>query len=275
MHSPSCKIIQNKGGLRTKGYLKKSYEGKPLISIITVVFNGEQHLEETIQSVINQTYENVEYIIIDGGSSDGTLDIIKKYENKIDYWVSERDEGIYDAMNKGIKLAQGDIIGIVNSDDILYPKTLQDVVAVFYENKNIGFVYGKLDIVDFKGILIENKNSLGMQHFKYRLFKHMPFLHPTVFVKKEVYEKIGLFDTRYTISADYDFCLRMIEQNIASCELYFTTGKFRLGGISGSMKTYLENHMLLKNRLASPLRYLNTTILIVKFLLRKINSDTL
>ncbi|MBD3842980.1 MAG: glycosyltransferase, partial [Campylobacterales bacterium] len=89
---------KGEGGLRTKGYFKKSYEDKPLISIITVVYNGEKYLEETIQSVINQTYDNVEYIIIDGGSNDGTLDIIKKYEDRIDYWVSERDKGIYDAM---------------------------------------------------------------------------------------------------------------------------------------------------------------------------------
>jgi len=87
---------KGEGGQRTKGHFKKSYEKKPLISVITVVFNGEKYLEETITSVINQTYENVEYIIIDGGSTDGTLDIIKRYEDKIDYWVSEKDNGIYD-----------------------------------------------------------------------------------------------------------------------------------------------------------------------------------
>ena len=102
---PKDEERKGEGGLRTKGYFKKSYKNKPLISIITVVFNGEKYLEETILSVINQSYDNVEYIIIDGGSTDGTVDIIKKYEDRIDYWVSERDGGIYDAMNKGIKLA--------------------------------------------------------------------------------------------------------------------------------------------------------------------------
>ena len=105
------------GGLRTQCYFKNSLENKPLVTIITVVFNGEAYLEETIQSVINQTYDNVEYIIIDGGSTDGTLDIIKKYENQIDYWISEKDHGIYDAFNKGISLAQGTLVGIQNADD--------------------------------------------------------------------------------------------------------------------------------------------------------------
>ena len=104
---PESENRKGEGGLRTKGYFKKSYDDKPLISIITVVFNGERYLEQTIQSVIDQTYDNVEYIIIDGGSTDGTLDIIKKYEDKIDYWVSEKDNGIYDAMNKGIKVCYG------------------------------------------------------------------------------------------------------------------------------------------------------------------------
>ena len=92
-------------------------EGKPLISVITVVYNGEKYLEETIQSIINQTYDNVEYIIIDGGSTDGTVDIIKKYEDRIDYWVSEKDKGISDAFNKGVKVAKGDYINFQGDGD--------------------------------------------------------------------------------------------------------------------------------------------------------------
>ena len=122
---------KREGGLRTKGYFKRSYDEAsalsdnsplPLVTIITVVFNGEKYLQQTIQSVINQTYDNVEYVVIDGGSTDGTVDIIRKYEDKIDYWVSEPDQGIYDAMNKGIQLAGGEIVGLINSDDCYHPK---------------------------------------------------------------------------------------------------------------------------------------------------------
>ena len=119
---------KGEGGLRTKGYFKRSYDEVnnlshqstlPLVTIITVVFKGEKHLEQTIQSVVNQTYNNVEYIIIDGGSTDGTLDILLKNEERIDYWVSEPDEGIYDAMNKGIIISRGDLLLFLNCGDYL------------------------------------------------------------------------------------------------------------------------------------------------------------
>ena len=118
------------GGLRTKGYYKKSYDDKPLVSIVTVVFNGEKYLEQTIQSVINQTYDNVEYIIIDGGSTDGTVDIIKNYEDRIDYWISEKDKGIYDAMNKGINLASGEWINFMNAGDIFYDEKVLNTIYI-------------------------------------------------------------------------------------------------------------------------------------------------
>ena len=111
------------GGLRMQGYLKKAYEHKPLISIVTVVLNDAKHLEQAIKSVLGQTYDNIEYLIIDGGSTDGTLDIIRKHEKAIDYWVSEPDSGIYDAMNKGVSLATGDLIALLNSDDWYETKT--------------------------------------------------------------------------------------------------------------------------------------------------------
>ena len=115
---------------------------RPLVSVVTVVFNGEKYLEETIQSVINQTYDNVEYIIIDGGSTDGTLDIIKKYEDRIDYWVSERDRGIYDAMNKGIDLASGEWINFMNAGDGLDSYSILNEIFSNKINLKIGLIYG-------------------------------------------------------------------------------------------------------------------------------------
>ncbi len=267
---PNHKERKGEGGLRTKSYFKKSYEDKPLISIITVVYNGEKYLEETIQSVINQTYDNVEYIIIDGGSTDGTLDIIKKYEEKIDYWLSEKDSGIYDAMNKGVTLCSGDIIGIVNADDFIYRDTLQNV-AKFFSDTDAMFTFGQLALADEDGKVFDTAKSIGIDNIKYKLFRHMPFLHPTMFVKKEVYEKLGLYNTRYKLSADYDFTLRLVKNNIQFVKLDFSTGVFRLGGQSGGMRSYLENHKLLLVHGVNPVFvYINTMVLVVKLFIRKI-----
>ncbi len=128
--------------LRAQGYFKNSYPDKPLISVITVVFNGELFLEETIKSVLNQTYDNVEYLIIDGGSTDGTLDIIKRYKNQIDYWVSEPDKGIYDAMNKGIALASGTWLNFMNAGDSFNTSTvLNEIFTDSTQFQNIDFIY--------------------------------------------------------------------------------------------------------------------------------------
>ena len=121
------------GGLRLSNNLKQKEENKPLISIITVVKNNEKYLEQTIKSVLSQEYKNFEYIIIDGGSTDKTISIIKKFSNEIDYWLSENDHGIYDAFNKGMQLAKGDFIGIVNSDDTLERNALSILVKYIYK----------------------------------------------------------------------------------------------------------------------------------------------
>ena len=267
---PEAQDRKGEGGLRLQGYFKTSQNSKPLISIITVVYNGEKYLEETISSVLNQTYDNVEYIIIDGGSSDKTLEIIKKYEDKIDYWVSERDRGIYDAMNKGISLCKGKIIGIVNADDYIYHETLAKVISLLQEEE-IMFVYGKLDLLSEDGKIFKTIDSIGQEHIKYRIFKLMPFLHPTMFVKKSIYKQIGLFSTQYKLSADYDFTLKLIENRIKSKKLDFATGVFRLGGQSGGVKSYVENYKLLLHHGTNPMIvYFVTAILFIKLFFRKI-----
>jgi glycosyltransferase involved in cell wall biosynthesis len=174
----------------------------PLISIITVVRNGVSTLEQTILSVINQTYKNIEYIIIDGGSTDGTVDIIKKYENHLACWVSEPDKGIYDAMNKGIDKATGEWINFMNSGDWFYSKSVltdifnnketvhSDVIyGSYYSN-----IYGKSKITHIKHSKINN------------IKKKMPFCHQTAFTKSNI---ITYFDTRLKISADYDFFYKL------------------------------------------------------------------
>ena len=240
------------------------------ISIITVVLNHISTIRSTIESVLGQTHPDIEYIIIDGGSTDGTLDIIKKYEEKIDYWLSEKDSGIYDAMNKGVTLCSGDIIGIVNADDFIYRDTLQNV-AKFFSDTDAMFTFGQLALADEDGKVFDTAKSIGIDNIKYKLFRHMPFLHPTMFVKKEVYEKLGLYNTRYKLSADYDFTLRLVKNNIQFVKLDFSTGVFRLGGQSGGMRSYLENHKLLLVHGVNPVFvYINTMVLVVKLFIRKI-----
>lgn len=199
------------GGLRANAlFNKKSKRDEPLVSIITVVFNGEKHLEQTIQSVVNQTYDNIEYIIIDGGSTDGTLDIIRKYKDKIAYWISEKDEGISDALNKGIKLSSGEMIGIIHSDDYYAGKNVVgNVVNEFNKHQNIKAIYGILDSVDPKTGKLELR--CGKDCSPKVIRKRMYIPHPTLFCKKEVYENIGYFrkDLKYTM--DYEWAIRLVK----------------------------------------------------------------
>jgi len=183
---------QGEGGLRTKGYFKKSETNKPLITVVTVVFNGEEHLEETILSVINQTYSNVEYIIVDGGSTDGTIDIIRKNEDFIDYWVSEKDAGIYDAMNKGIDLATGIWINFMNCGDLLLRIPINDM------KYSLNLVYG--EVVTNKGKKISISKNVKYSDFK----KGMVVCHQACFYKNKKAKEIK-YDKNYKLAADQKF----------------------------------------------------------------------
>ena len=179
---------KGEGGLRTKGLFKKGSDEKPLITVITVVFNGEAHLEETILSVITQTYDNVEYIIIDGASTDGTLEIIRKYEHAIDYWVSEQDNGIYDAMNKSCRLSHGNALSFLNSGDRFIGDVLSAIKSIpcllpCKVREADGRVWRKLATSPKQGL---------------------PTTHQAIIFPNH---KI-LYNTTYKISADYDFFLR-------------------------------------------------------------------
>jgi glycosyltransferase involved in cell wall biosynthesis len=212
----------------------------PLISIITVVYNGAKHIEQTIFSVLNQSYNNIEYILIDGGSTDGTVDIIKRYESKIAHWESEKDNGIYFAMNKGISLAKGDLIGILNADDFYLPDTLAKVVET---NKlyRADIYHGDMQYIS------ESNNMLFIAKPDITKMNEMPAIsHPTCFVRKSVYEKVGVFDTQYKISADYDFLLRCIRQNSSFYYIPAVLTCFRVGGMSSSCASNIEGYKIMK-----------------------------
>jgi len=237
-HNTSRKL---EGGLRTNDlFNKRSEPGKPLISIVTIVFNGEKYLEQTIQSVINQNYDNIEYIIIDGGSTDGTLDIIRKYENEIAYWASEKDEGIGDALNKGIELSSGEIIGIIHSDDYYASKdVICNVVNEFNEYQNVKAMYGIVDSVDPKTGKLELR--WGKDCSPNEIKKRMYIPHPTLFCKKEVYKNVGYFRKDLKYAMDYEWAIRLIKYT-KPYFLHERIAVMRRGGINmrNIKKTFLE-----------------------------------
>jgi glycosyltransferase involved in cell wall biosynthesis len=231
------------------------------ISIITVVFNNKFTIENTITSIQEQTYNFKEHIIIDGGSTDGTLDIIMKFCDKsYTKVISEPDNGIYDAMNKGINLATGDIIGILNSDDFYYDKNvLTTVMSHFINDHNIDAVYGDLFYVN------KNNTNKIVRKWKSKAYYDNFFengnvpAHPSFFLKNEIYTKYGFFDTEFKLSADYEFMLRIFKIcNIKSKYINTVLVKMRLGGATNkSLKSiYIQNLEVLnawkKNKINPP-----------------------
>lgn len=181
-------------------------KGLPKISIITICYNAGRTLERAMQSVISQQYPLLEYIIIDGGSTDATMDIVRNNSSHLAYWVSEPDKGISDAFNKGIKKATGDIIGLLNADDWFQPNTFQ-LVSQHFAKADV--LHGKMQYWTNgqKEYMVEGNHTL--------LPKEMTLNHPTVFVKKEVYAKWGVFNTDYRFAMDYDLLLRFYMHDVS------------------------------------------------------------
>ena len=228
------KDIEIEGGLRTKNIFKKTEIKKPLITIITAALNSEKYLEESILSLHNQKNENFEHIILDGGSTDKTIDIIKKYENKIDYWCSGKDKGIYDAFNNGMQLAKGDYIGFLNSDDYYSKNTLELLNDYIKNYPEKDFIFGA--VKKHWGVLY------GYKPYKIHWSWGFYSSHSTgFFIKKESAKKVGLYNLKYKYSSDYDFFFRMIVQKklqgigTKKNELF---GTFRRGGYSSSIKFF-------------------------------------
>jgi glycosyltransferase involved in cell wall biosynthesis len=178
---------------------------KPRISIITVTYNSEKHLEKTIKSVLSQDYSNFEYIIIDGQSTDGTIDIIKKYENKIDYWISEPDSGMYEALNKGIQYSTGDIIGQLNSDD-LYNENVLSIVANIFIKQPFDMLYGDTVLIDSFGKKIGYKKAMAWGNM---YFRNHEFLHSACFFSRLILKKLNGYSTDYKIASDIDLFQRV------------------------------------------------------------------
>lgn len=220
------------------------------ISIITATFNSEEYLEETIHSVLSQSYLNIEYIIIDGGSTDRTLEIVEKYTDKIDKVISETDSGIYDAFNKGVRLATGDIIYFLNSDDYLVDQNvISKVVDAFQENNQIDIVYGNV-------LMLDGKNGyeyLAGSVVKVEELQHVLLQpHQGFFVKRKLFEHFGLFDISYKICGDLDFLVKCFtDKKITTSYLNEKMAVFRVGGISSNpanKKIMIEEQNIIINK---------------------------
>ncbi|WP_418696782.1 glycosyltransferase family 2 protein [Bacteroides sp.] len=210
------------------------------ISIITVTFNSDKTFRSTVSSVLSQTYHNIEYIVVDGLSQDRTIDIVKENESSFKgrmRWISEKDEGLYDAMNKGFRMATGDVIGIINSDDLFAESTaIEKVMKTFEEYPDIDAIYADLFYV------AQSDTSKIVRHWisgQRRPFKHgWHPAHPTFYVKRGVYQKYGLFDLDFKFAADFELMLRLIEKcHIKLAYLPEPLVKMRLGGTTSKNLT--------------------------------------
>lgn len=209
------------------------------ISIITVVYNAQETIEETIKSVLNQDFDNVEYLIIDGGSTDGTNEIISKHKSKINFYLSETDKGLYDAMNKGIENATGDIIGIINADDVFMDNTvLSNISLVFKEKPQIDATIGNIIQCNKQGLRTRFYSSKNWQPNKLKIGFMPP--HPSIFFKRSLFEKYGRYRIDFKSGADYELIVRFFMKfQITWVYTNLTTTSMLRGGISSSgLKSY-------------------------------------
>jgi glycosyltransferase involved in cell wall biosynthesis len=203
------------------------------ISVITVSFNSANTIENTIQSVLSQNYPDLEYILIDGGSTDGTIDIIKKYEDKIAYWISEPDKGISDAFNKGIRQATGDLICIINSDDALLPNVLNEISKQI--NVDTDVIYGNMYIYRKKYNTEKLHHSQDNLNFSKGHFYGLS--HPASLIRKRAYDKYGLYDVSLKYCMDKEIFLRMYEKGAKFQRIDLPIARYADGGASG-VKNY-------------------------------------
>jgi len=215
--------------------MKKSTDNSILVSIITVVYNGEKYLQQTIDSVRNQSYSNIEYIIIDGGSTDGTIDIIKKNNIYISKWISEPDEGLYDAMNKGIELSNGDLIGMINSDDWYELDAVELMLNAYLQNPSKSIFHADRYDITENGIRKLKKFHSSVFKFKYYA---MTYNHPSMFIKREEYQ-IHKYNTKLKALSDYQFVLEaFLRDREIFHYLEIPLVNYRLLGISNQMHLF-------------------------------------
>lgn len=232
-------------------------EPLPLVSIITPCLNSEKTIEQTIKSVINQTYPKIEYIIVDGESTDGTLGIVEKYKDKISKVVSEKDDGIYDAMNKGLHLSTGDLVGIINADDWYEANAVENIVAAFEENPNAHVFYGNLNMYYQDNFI---KTRYPPPAHKLHTGPALP--HPPIFIVGDIYRKYG-FGTGYGVAEDWELLLKLYSQGYHFKYINANIADFRIWG-----ESWVQNPLKIRlNRLKISWEYANSLYLKLQIIL--------
>ena len=237
------------------------------VSIITVCFNSQKTIRKTIKSVISQSYKNYEYIIIDGGSTDNTIKIINEYKKCISVFISEKDKGIYDAINKGIKKSTGSVVSILHSDDIFYNnQTTKKVMSYFSSNL-------KLDCLIGNTLITKNNSKKVIRNYKANSFKKwMLYLgfsppHPSTFFSKKIYKKFGLYNKKYNIAGDFEFYVRIfLKQNIL---LRIVNKNFILMKSGGRSSESLKSNFISSNEIIKSFKdnnlYTNWLLVILRY----------
>lgn len=230
------------------------------ISIITVCYNSASTIEKTILSVVNQTYSDIEYIVVDGSSQDNTVEIVRKYQNNVTKCISEPDQGLYDAMNKGINIATGDLIGILNSDDTFNSNTVIEEIANFHKENDIDASVGNIIQHNENGKILRIYSSKNWKPEKLKIGFMPP--HPSIFFKRQLFKKFGIYDLGFKIGADYELVTRFfLKYNITWKYSDITTTAMLLGGVSSSGATSyklitkeIQKALLMNGMIFSPLK---------------------
>lgn len=243
------------------------------ISLITVTYNSDATLADTIRSVLAQSYMNIEYIIVDGLSKDGTVEIIKEYEPRFDgrmRWLSEKDQGLYDAMNKGIQMATGDIVGIINSDDFYHRRDVIETIAKAFGDMSVQAIYGDVRFVNPNNLdkTVRYYSSKNFSPKRFR-FGFMP-AHPTFFTYRKYFDELGYYKTDYQIAADYELLIRFLYTNRLKCRyIPLDFMKMRTGGVSTAS---LKSNILLNKEILRACRANGiltcTLLLILKYFIK-------